>query len=103
MAEKRKAREILGPDEARGPYWYKTLKDGTIRNLENPPKGIHIIEYTEEVEFQFYWHYFTVMVPSEDEDHPVSFYLGEQCDFESHCGYDRGPGRNNIIRRMLNG
>jgi hypothetical protein len=100
MAEKRQ-KEILAPDEARGPYWSKILKDGTVRDLENPPKGIHIIEYYEEIDFQFYWHYFTVMVPAEDK--PGSFYLGRQCDYESHHGYDRGPGKANMMRRMVNG
>jgi len=92
----------LAPDDdaARGPFFTKVLKDGTVRQLENESKGDFIIEYHEEIEQGSYWHYFTLMVYSLYEN--AHFKRGA-CDFESHCGYDRGPGRDALIRRMWYG
>jgi hypothetical protein len=84
-----------------GPFYYKVLKDGTIRFVESRPNGRHIKEYIETVSNfgQHKWHYLSLMEPVISNGYVSKF----ECDFESLCGYDRGPRFDNIIRRMWHG
>lgn len=84
----------LAPENANGPYFWKILKSGQVRYVENPPKGKHIVEYLERIDFlgQDKMHYLTLM----SKDHQKLFF----CDFRSVCGYDRGPRFKNLLTRM---
>jgi hypothetical protein len=83
----------LAPKEANGPYYWKLLKDGTVRYLSNKPKGKHIVEYLERID----WH-------GQDKMHYLNLIIGNQvfyqCDFRSVCGYDRGPKFNVFLKLM---
>ena len=88
----------LAPEEANGPYFWKILKSGEIRYVENPPKVKHIIEYVENIGFygQDKMHYFNLAIPLDGGYHRIVY----QCDYISLCGYDRGPRFNMILKHM---
>lgn len=88
-------------DDVVGPFFIKVLKAGRVVDLQNPAKGRHIIEYLQRTDYygQQKMHYFTVMSPKANGGHkPVRW-----CDYESNHGYDRGPRRDALIRRMWYG
>jgi hypothetical protein len=77
--------------EGHGPYFYKVLKCGEVRFLENESKIANIIEYVVDIGLQHQWHFLTLMRG------------GKKiviCDFESFCGYDRGPKFFNLLKKM---
>lgn len=101
MAKEKKKLEIQGielaPEGAIGPFFLKVLKGGRVVDLQNPSKGQHIVYYTESVDFynQDKWYYFTLM----NKDHVKK----AMCDYETHCGYDRGPRYDRVVRRLWYG
>jgi hypothetical protein len=78
----------IGGDDLGDPWYWVILKNGTARIRETKPKGPYVEEYVVEVGFQHKWHFLTT-----DK--------GYKCDYQSRCGYDRGPRFNNVIRKML--
>jgi len=71
-------------------YW-GTLKDGSLRIYEKAPKCKHVVEErvgrSREQHIDAINHKFT---------------CGEVVrEFISYCGYDRGPRKRSIIKKML--
>ena len=77
-----------------GPYYWKFLKDGTVRYLSNRPKGKHIVEYLERIDWhgQDKMHYFSAV--------RADGTIVRECDYRSCCGYDRGPKFNVFLKLM---
>lgn len=78
-------------------YWIK-LKDGRLQTQQSKPKGRpHLSEETHEVrgDFQHYVHKFT-MYDSKDNNKGT-------CDLNTYCGYDRGPGLQHTVTKLLLG
>lgn len=84
-------------DNIVGPFYIKVLKRGDIRFVESIPKGKHIVEYLERIDYygQDKMHYLTLMSARHE---PLC-----KCDFRSVCGYDRGVKINVLLRRMWYG
>jgi hypothetical protein len=101
MEKEKKKLEIQGmivpPGGLPGPFFLKVLKGGRVRDFQNQPKGKHIVYYIESYDFynQDKWYYFTLRSP----DGTVT----RVCDYDTHCGYDRGPGFDKMVRRMWYG
>ena len=87
-------------EDVRGPYYYKMLKSGTLRFVESVPKGKHVVEYIERIDYygQDKMHYLSLMESDGYDGHTLTY----KCDFRSVCGYDRGPKFEGILTRMLN-
>ena len=77
-----------------GPYYWKILKSGEVRYLSNKPKGQHIVEHLERIDWhgQDKMHYLTLINKDGKEIY--------KCDFQSVCGYDRGPRFNRLLKRI---
>ena len=77
--------------DRKGPYYWGVLKDGTVRLFQSPPRARKfVVELTEDVDFygQDKWHFLTTNE-------------GKACDFNSRCGFDRGPKFKHIIKSLL--
>lgn len=87
----------LDNNDVVGPFYIKVLKKGDIRFTESVPKGKHIVEYLERIDWygQDKMHYLTLMSPNHEK---VCM-----CDIRTLCGYDRGPKMNVQLRRMWYG
>ena len=83
----------LAPKEATGPYYWKFLKSGEVKYLENASKNKHIVEYVERIDYlgQDKMHYLNLVIGNQ------VFY---QCDFRSVHGYDRGVVLYTLMRVM---
>jgi hypothetical protein len=90
---------MIAPEgsDARGPYFYKMLKSGKLRSSNSVPKGTHVIEYIETIDFQDKMHYLSLMKSDGYSGHTLTY----KCDFRSVCGYDRGPKFDGILKRIL--
>lgn len=74
-------------------YWI-ILKSGELRTRESQPKGrIYVVEQTQEQSWQEYKHWFSSRNQKNEEIH--------RCEMTTHCGYDRGPKRESIVKGML--
>ncbi len=93
---------MIAPEggNARGPYFYKILKSGELRFVESVPKGTHVIEYIESIDFygQDKMHYLSLMKSDGYGGHTLTY----KCDFRSVCGYDRGPKFEALLTRIFN-
>lgn len=89
---------LYDSNPVKGPFFYGVLKDGTVRSFAKKPNRPHVIEYFESVDGfgQNQWHYLTANPYPDNRAH-----VGQKIDFNSHCGFDRGPRFDNIIRRLL--
>ena len=67
-------------------YW-GVLADGSLRIFERPPKRKYVIEVCSDVSVGVTHHVFTC--------------AGVSLELTAGCGYDRGPKRQAIIRKML--
>ena len=67
--------------------YYGLLKSGEIRQYEKPPKGNHLTMKTYRKSDQ-------------DTAHMLDC-NGTLKTFMAHCGYDRGPRLDRIIKKML--
>jgi hypothetical protein len=86
-------------DNVKGPYYYKILKTtGQPRFVESCPKGQHIIEYIERIDYygQDKMHYLSLMKPDGHGGYTRTYV----CDFRSVCGFDRGPKFERILKRI---
>lgn len=78
-------------NELNGPYYYGVLANGDVRYFNKKPnRPFFVEEYTVLVEFQHKWHF-------------LKTNKGKLCDYESCCGYDRGPGFDKLIKRLKKG
>ena len=84
----------LTSEKANGPCYWKVLKSGEVRYVENKPKGKHIVEYYERIDYlgQDKMHYLTLI----DENGKQLYY----CDFLSVHGYDRGVRLYTLMKVM---
>ena len=70
--------------------YYGLLKSGEIRQYEKKPKRNHVTVATTSLENSLSHETFHVVTCD-----------GETKTLNAHCGYDRGPRLDNIIRGML--
>ena len=77
-----------------GPYYWKFLKSGELRYVEGKPKGKHIVEYLERIDYfgQDKMHYLSGV--------KTDGVIARECDYRSVCGYDRGPRFNVFLKLM---
>ncbi len=104
MEKKRDKRQIpiVPPGEGcAGPFFTRVLKGGRVIDVQNQPRTKHLMEYTKTLD-SFGQHKIFFMSLME----PVKGGMLEctcVCDYETHHGWDRGPGRLAQVRRMWYG
>ena len=101
--KKLEIRRVIVPPggESAGPFFTKVLKGGRVIDVQNQPKVKHIMEYTQALDYhgQHKMFYMSLMVPVKGGMMECT----RICDYETHHGWDRGPGRLAQIRRMWYG
>ncbi len=74
-------------------YWVYVKKEDSVFIQESKPKRkVYVSETEEDLGDQHYRHHFRLWVDGESRGKKV---------FESHHGFDRGPRRRGIIKRMI--
>ena len=89
-------------DDISGPYFWGAYKNGDVRMFnKEPQKSEYVLEYIVDIDFygQHKWHFLTLYKMDGYGGHTVD--PRKMLDFESRCGYDRGPKFSVLIRYMM--